>query len=501
MNGVDSIGLPEPGTRSAAGGSRGRSLWWVWLLVLAAGVAGFLYYRNSRSPQGQDPPGAAAAAGGGGRGRRGGGMGMGNFSVPVVVATARQGDLPVYFNGLGTVTAFNTVTVRSRVDGQIMRINFTEGQMVHAGESLIEIDPRPFQVQLEQAEGQLLRDQALQRDAQVNLDRYKLLYKEGVIPKQQLDTQTSQVGQYDGAIKSDQAQIDNAKLLISYCHIAAPISGRIGLRLVDIGNIIRASDQNGLLVITQLQPIAVIFTLPQDQLPQVAEKLRSGAQLAVEAFDRGDVNKIESGKLLTIDNQIDPTTGTYKLKAIFNNTSDLLFPNQFVNVHLLVDKKKNLTVVPASAIQRGPQGTYVYTVQNGNTAKIENVTIAQAAGGSVGVSAGISDGDMVVVDGQDKLQDGSKITPSLQPTPAQSNPGNTSGTQQQGPSNAPQSKIVPQGNFPGSGNRPMQPAPPINSMSNGSISNGPMSNGISGKAFAPIGRNPQGHHRPERRHP
>jgi len=338
---------------------------------------------------------------------------MGNFTVPVVVAAAQHGDLPVYFNGLGTVTAFNTVTVRSRVDGAIVKINFTEGQYVHEGDALVEIDPRPFQVQLEQAEGQLARDQAQRKDAEVNFERYKLLFKEGVIPQQQLDTQAALVGQFDGAIKTDQAAIDNAKLQIVYAHITAPISGRIGLRLVDMGNIVHATDSNGLLVITQLQPISIIFTLPQDQLPQVNAKLRAGVQLSVEAYDRDDTNKIATGKLLTIDNQIDPTTGTYKLKSIFNNEDNSLFPNQFVNIHLLVDTKHDLTIVPAAAIQRGPQGTYVYAVGGDNTVKIRTVTIAQTTGSSIGLSAGLNTGDVVVIDGQDKLQDGSKVVPTF----------------------------------------------------------------------------------------
>jgi len=338
--------------------------------------------------------------------------------VPVVVATAQRGDLPVYFDGLGTVTAFNTVTVHSRVDGQITKINFQEGQFVHQGESLLEIDPRPYQVQLEQAEGQLAKDQAQLRDVQVNYERFQLLYKEGVIPKQQLDTQGAQVGQFEGSIKADQGTIDSAKLQLVYSHVIAPISGRIGLRLVDIGNIVHATDTNGLLVITQLQPIAVIFSLPQDQLPQVASKLRNGEHLVVDAYDRDDTTNIESGKLLTIDNQIDTTTGTYKLKAVFNNDRNLLFPNQFVNVHLLADVKKNLVIVPASAIQRGPQGTYVYVVQSGNTAKIQTVTIAQTTANTVGLSAGLNAGDVVVVDGQDKLQDGSQVNPTTAPAAA-----------------------------------------------------------------------------------
>ncbi len=416
----------EPRLERETGSSGHRWLWIIGLvLVIAVGV---WYFRGSRASIEAQGPGAPAG-GGKGQGRQGGGGAA--FVVPVVAATAQRGDLPVYFNGLGTVTAFNTVTVRSRVDGQITKINFQEGQFVRQGEDLIDIDSRPFQVQLEQAEGQLAKDQAQLRDVQVNYERFQLLYKEGVIPKQQLDTQGSQVGMFEGSIKGDQGAIDNAKLQIVYSHVTAPISGRIGLRLVDIGNIIHATDSNGLLVITQLQPIAVIFSLPQDQLPQVASKLHNPDQLLVEAYDRDDTSKIESGKLLTIDNQIDTTTGTYKLKAVFNNDRNLLFPNQFVNVHLLADVKKNLVIVPSSAIQRGPQGTYVYLVQSGNTAKIQPVTIAQTTANSVGLSAGLNAGDVVVVDGQDKLQDGSKVNPT--PAPNAPNAQNAAGPQPSSP--------------------------------------------------------------------
>src|SRR6202045_4139942 len=408
---------------------------WLWIVALAVVVGlGDWYFRGPRtSTEAQGP--AAPGGSGKGQGRQGGGAG--GFVVPVVVATAQRGDLPVYYNGLGTVTAFNTVTVHSRVDGQITKINFQEGQFVHQGDDLVDIDSRPYQVQLEQAEGQLAKDQAQLRDVQVNYERFQLLYKEGVIPKQQVDTQGSQVGMFEGSIKGDQGAIDSAKLQIVYSHVTAPISGRIGLRLVDIGNIVHASDTNGLLVITQLQPIAVIFSLPQDQLPQVATKLRNGEQLVVDAYDRDDTTKIESGKLLTIDNQIDTTTGTYKLKSVFNNDRNLLFPNQFVNVHLLADVKKNLVIVPASAIQRGPQGTYVYVVQNANTVKIQTVTLAQTAANTVGLSAGLNPGDVVVVDGQDKLQDGSKVSTSVAPA-ASPNPQNADVTPTQ-PGNPQQS--------------------------------------------------------------
>jgi membrane fusion protein, multidrug efflux system len=316
---------------------------------------------------------------------------------------------------LGNVTAFNTVTVRSRVDGQIVKINFTEGQYVKEGDPLIEIDPRPYQVQLEQAEGQLAKDQAMLKDAQVDYGRYTQLQKEGVIPKQQVDTQQAQVGNYEGAIKADQATIDNAKLQITYSHITAPISGRVGLRLVDIGNIVHASDTNGLLVITQLQPIAVLFSLPQDQLPQVMDKMRSGRPMEVQAWDRDNSDKIATGKLLTIDNQIDTTTGTYKLKAVFDNAKSELFPNQFVNVHLLVDTKRNVVLVPTTAILRGQQGaSYVFAVKKGNAVAVKNVKVADTTGTTAGVTAGLSDGDVVVIDGQDKLKDGMVVDPRTQ---------------------------------------------------------------------------------------
>jgi len=449
MGQTKSIDLPEPGAGSPSATVSSRSRWWLWALALAVVALVGWYYRSSKNAsQAADPAAPAAAAA---KGRGAGGFSAANMVVPVVVATAQRGDLPVYFNGLGTVTAFNTVTVRSRVDGQLVSVAFKEGQFVHEGDLLAQIDPRPFQVQLEQATGQLTKDQAQRKDAQVNFERYKLLFKEGVIPQQQLDTQAALVGQFDGAIASDQSQVDNAKLQLTYSRITAPISGRIGLRLVDAGNIVHASDTNGLLVITQLQPISVIFSLPQDQLPEVNAKLRSGVQLVVEAFDRDDTAKIARGKLQTIDNQIDPTTGTYKLKSIFANADNVLFPNQFVNVHLLVDTKHNLTIVPAAAIQRGPQGTYVYAVAKDGTgkdaiAKISPVTIAQTTGNSVGLSAGLNPGDAVVIDGQDKLQDGTKVNPA----PAGGATGAGGGSPPSPAQGAPQTGRPPKGQAGGS---------------------------------------------------
>jgi len=417
MASTDSVDVRDPRTPSSttsfAPGSQvaAKSHWWVWVLLLVIVAGGYWYYRGRNSQ--------ADAAAAGGKGPGGAAMGApGSFVVPVVVATATKGDLPVFLTGLGNVTAFNTVTVRSRVDGQIVKINFTEGQNVTAGQALVEIDPRPYQVQLEQAEGQLAKDQAQLKDVQVDYERFKLLFQEGVIPKQQLDTQQAQVGTFEGAIKADNATIDNAKLQIMYSHITAPISGRVGLRLVDMGNMVHATDTNGLLVITQLQPIATLFSLPQDQLPQVMARMKKGAPISVEAYDRDNTTKLATGKLLTIDNQIDTTTGTYKLKAVFDNTKNELFPNQFVNVHLLVDTKKNVVLVPTTAILRGPQGTYVFAVGADNKVKIHIVALAETNGNITGVSSGLNPGEVVVTDGQDKLQEGSKVEPRQSSAPS-----------------------------------------------------------------------------------
>src|ERR1700681_1691045 len=426
---LKSMELPEPVDREEAAPRPvvrpAKSRWWIWLVVLGILAAGTWYFRSARSNTQAENSNANASAGGAGHGQNGA-PGF-NPSVPVVVATAQHGDVPIYFTGLGTVTAFNTVTVHSRVDGQLVSVAFKEEQFVHQGDVLAQIDSRPFQVILEQAEGALAKDQAQRKDAEDNFERFKLLYAEGVIPKQQMDSKQAQVGQFDGAIKTDQAMIDSAKLQLSFTHITAPISGRIGLRLVDAGNMVHASDAGGLLVITQLQPISVVFSLPQDQLPQVVAKLRTGGQLPVMAYDRDNTAKIASGTLASIDNQIDTTTGTYKLKATFSNNDNILFPNQFVNVHLLVDTKRNLTVVPVTAIQRGRQGTYVYAVDHNNVAKIHAVTVAQSTNENAGLSSGVNPGDTVVIDGQDKLQDGSQVTPNFG-TPRRAASPNNPGT-------------------------------------------------------------------------
>ena len=343
---------------------------------------------------------------GGGAGK--GGRGGAQMTIPVAVATAEVRDLPILLNGLGSVDAFNTVAVKSRIDGQLIKVNVKEGQEVKQGELLAEIDPRPYEVQLSQTQATLFKDQAALKDARLNLERFQQLYKDGVISKQQFDTQGSLEAQLDGAVRADQAQVDTVKLNLVYTRITAPVSGRIGLRQIDVGNIVHASDPNGLLIITQLQPIAVIFSLPQDNLQAVSQHMRNG-KLPVDAYSRDDQTKIASGFLTTIDNQIDVTTGTGKLKAVFENRDRSLWPNQFVNVHLLLEVKKNNTVVPSAAIQRGPQGTYVFVVKPDNTAEMRNVAVSISQGNLTAISQGLKPGELVVTDGQDKLQPGTKV--------------------------------------------------------------------------------------------
>jgi multidrug efflux system membrane fusion protein len=376
-----------------------RGLIWVVFLLMVAGVAGYAVWRASH------PTAVVRGAGGGGGGRGGASLGP----VPVVVTKVSRSSIPVYLNGLGNVTAFYTVTVKSRVDGQIMKVDFNEGDLVHEGQVLIEIDPRPYQVQLELAEGTLARDQAMLNNAKLDLQRYQTLLAQDAIPKQQLDTQTSLVAQYEGNIKQDTANIDSAKLNLVYAKVTAPITGVVGLRQVDPGNIVHASDTNGMIVITQLQPIAVLFTIPEDSLPQVTQKLRAGAHLPVDAYNRDNSKKIASGMLVTLDNQIDSTTGTSKLKAVFQNSDNVLFPQQFVNIRLLVETLGNQQVVPNVAVQNGQQGTFVYVVDDDSRVHLKPVQAGITTETSTQVLGGLSDGDRVVVDGTDRLIEGARV--------------------------------------------------------------------------------------------
>jgi multidrug efflux system membrane fusion protein len=329
-------------------------------------------------------------------------------AAPVAAVPVVQQDMPVYLKGLGTVTPYYMVTVHSRVDGELVKVNFSEGQDVKAGDLLAVIDPRPFEAQLHQAEATTARDQAQLNDAEINLARYQDLYRQGIIAKQQLDTQSALVGQLKGAVDADKAQVENARLQVVYSRITAPISGRVGLRLVDPGNIVHATDTNGMLVITQLQPIAIIFTLPEDYVPTVLKHMKEETLQAL-AYSRDDRTRIATGRLLTLNNEIDTTTGTNRFKAIFENSDRMLWPNQFVNVWLLLDVKKNVLVIPAAAIQHGNQGTFVFVVKPDNTAEVRNVKVGITEGNRVSIDEGLSRGDMVVTDGQDKIQPGAKV--------------------------------------------------------------------------------------------
>jgi multidrug efflux system membrane fusion protein len=383
-----------------------RSAWVAAAIVLAIVILG-LWWWLSRSSQG---------AGGSGRGAD-----PNARALPVVAAPVTTGSIDIYLSALGTVTPRNMVTVRSRVDGQLMEVAFREGQLIKAGDLLAQIDPRPFEVQLTQAQGQLAKDQALLKNAELDLERYRTLLSQDSISKQQVDTQESLVHQYEGTVKSDQGQVDNAKLQLTYSRITAPIAGVVGLRQVDPGNIIHAADTNGLVVITQLQPITVLFPIPEDNLPQVMKRIKSGASLPVEAWDRAQKVKLATGKLLTADNQIDTATGTVKLRAEFPNDDSALFPNQFVNVRMLVDTRTDATLVPSAAIQRGAPGTFVYAVNEDKSVSVKPLKLGPVQGEITAVESGIAPGTQVVVDGADKLREGSKvelITREARNTPA-----------------------------------------------------------------------------------
>jgi len=367
--------------------------WRLWLATLAAVaiVATLMLTRAMRA----QPAGPARATG--------------PRAVPVVGSAARTGDLGVYQTGLGTVTPVRTVTVRSRVDGELLSVAYREGQFVHAGDLLAQIDPRPFQVQLLQAEGQLARDEAALKNAKVDLERYRVLVEQDSVPRQQLDTQVATVDQLEAALKTDRAQVESAKLNLTYSRIVSPLSGIVGLRLVDPGNMVHGSDQNGLLVITEQQPIAVVFTIAADHLQPVIQQTKAGRHLVVEAWDRDMKQKLATGSLLAIDNQIDQTTGTVRIKALFPNEDFALYPNQFVNARLLVDTVHQAVLVPTAALQRSPQSTYVYVVKPDSTVEMRNVEVQLTEGDDSALRRGIAPGEVVVIDGVDKLQAGTPV--------------------------------------------------------------------------------------------
>jgi multidrug efflux system membrane fusion protein len=393
-NSVASPALPEAGGERAIAGNRPKWRWIATIVLCLLTLAGVAYLAKSgKSQSGADKKRGGAAA----------------RSMPVSAVPAKKGDVAIYLGGLGNVVPNNTVTVKSRVDGQLMEILFREGQIVRSGQLLARIDPRPFETQLSQAEGQLARDQALLKNAELDLARYRTLLQQDSIAKQQLDTQEALVAQYEGTVKTDRGQVESVTLQLAYSRIIAPIGGRVGLRLVDAGNMIHASDPNGLIVIMQLQPVTVVFSIPEDSLPGLQTRMGGGKKIPVEAWDREGKRKIATGYLFTVDNQIDPTTGTVKLKAVFPNKSNELFPNQFVNARLLMDVVRGTVVVPAAAIQRSTRGIFVYVVKTDNTAEMRPASLGPAQGDDQSIREGVSAGELIVVDGADRLRDGAKV--------------------------------------------------------------------------------------------
>lgn len=395
----DDVAPPErPGEVVSKPARRLRLRPLLWLLLIIALIAAAVWYfpRPESQPRNAGRPPAGAP-------------------LPVGVAPVEKGDMPVTLSQLGTVTPLAMVTVKTQISGYLVQVAFKEGQMVNKGDFLAQIDPRPSQVALEQAQAQLAKDQALLKNAQLDLQRYNTLVAQNSIAKQTRDTQASLVSQYQATVQADQAQIDAQKLNLTYCRIVSPVTGRVGLRQVDPGNYVQTSDPNGIVVVTQLQPISVIFTLPEDKLPEVMKRVRAGAVLPVTAYDRTGSTELANGKLDTVDNQIDTTTGTVKLRATFDNEQEILFPNQFVNVKLLVNTLHDTDLVPSAAIQRGAPGTFVYVVKPDHKAVVQKVKLGPGDGQRTAILSGLEPGQSVVIDGTDRLRDGAKVTVGNQP--------------------------------------------------------------------------------------
>jgi multidrug efflux system membrane fusion protein len=383
---------PERAKRSSGKG-------WIWFLVLILVAAAAYYFY----PKGADTEAGAPSEGGKSGKKKGGGL------APVVAVKATRGNIGVYIDDPGLIVPIYTELVKSRVDGQLMAIHYNEGDLIQKGQPLVDLDDRPFKVALEQAEGQLARDQALLDNAKVDLARYQTLLAQNAIPEQQLATQKALVSQYEGTVKTDRGMIDSAQLNIVYCHISADITGRAGLRLVDPGNIVHASDTTGLVVITQVEPISAVFPVAEDQLPAISKHFRTGEKLTVEAWDRDGRNKLAVGTLATMDNQIDPTTGTLKLRAIFDNKDNALYPNQLVKNRLLVEMKRGVVLLPTSAIQLTATGKYVWMLKPDSTVTVRNIVTGTAEGDQTEITSGLEAGDNVIMTGVDKLNEGSKV--------------------------------------------------------------------------------------------
>ena len=435
--------LPDPIDDTPRGG---RGWLWVMLVLLALAAGGWYYWNHWRTAQVAQTAMSAGAASGrvqgvGAQGPAPGASGArpagppADPGTPVVAVAAQSGDIPIVLDALGTVAPTQTVAVKSRVAGLLERVLFREGDLVKEGQLLAEIDPRGLKVQLAQAEGQLARDRALLENARVDLRRYETLFKQDSIARQQVDTQRALVRQYEGLIRVDESQVDNARLQLSYARVVAPISGRVGLRQVDAGNMVTGTETNGLVVITQVEPISVVFSIPQDDLPKVIKRMSSGDRLPVKAFDRTQQNLLATGTLVSVDNLIDPATGTIKMKAEFPNTDGQLFPNQFVNARLELDTLRNVVTVPSSAIQRGSQGLFVYVVKANRTVALRPVTLGPADSQRLTIASGLEPGELVVVDGIDRLREGAKVDlierPDFQAPAPVRNPAAAAGSGQQ----------------------------------------------------------------------